>query len=160
MVQRRNLVVFVLCTAFVLGFYAVLNYEASGVRLSSLQSSGPAQPCNGGAVCESFTLVSATLVTANFTDELGPAGYSNLTMVLSVANNATLRSFDVYIGGTMIGTLTGPYGPGTHSPFTFTLPSTDAIAQGSTYVVSVEGFVGAAGSSATPVWKSQSVVAH
>lgn len=159
MVQRRSVVVFVLCTAFVLAFYAVLSYEAGGVELASLQSPGPAQPCTAGAACGSFSLASATLTTANFTDELGPAGYSNLTLTLTVAANGSIQSFDVYIGGTKLGTLTGPYGPGTDRAFTFTLPSTDPISRGSAYVVSVKGLVGTSAAT-TVVWKTETVTAR
>ena len=73
----KSLVVFVLCTALVVGVAVVLNYEATSVgnqiqSLPALQATcSPTDPS-----CPHFSIVSASLRTQNTTDQLGIANPS------------------------------------------------------------------------------------
>ena len=136
----KSLVVFVLCTAQVVGVAVVLNYEATSVgnqiqSLPALQATcSPTDPS-----CPHFSIVSASLRTQNTTDQLGIANPSYLSLELNVSGNA-LSSVRLYVGNVSAGVVQGPFGPGMNRVVNFTLSAAAVVSPGRTYLLSVQGF--------------------
>lgn len=140
---RKSLVVFLLCTALVLGVAMVLNYEATtvGNQIHAL----PVEKSNCSpedASCPRFVIVSASLRTQNTTDQLGIANPAYLTLVLNVSGSAPLASANLFVGNVSAGAVQGPLGPGVGSIVNFTLPATVSVSPGRSYLVSVQGISG------------------
>jgi hypothetical protein len=144
-VYAKSLIVVALCTAFVLAFALVLNYEAAGVgeqttTLATSQSTCPASD----ASCERLTITSATLRTVNYTDELGTVTYSNLSVSITPSGPSPIESVDLYFGNatstTKVYSVKGPFEAGVGGVLTVTLPSSVFAFTGKTYLVIVEGY--------------------
>ncbi len=153
----KSLVVFALCTAFVLGFVVVLNYATSGVGKEG-QGVTTSQPsCSvSSASCESFSITPASLRTVNYTDELGVVNYANLILGVNASGGSSLTSLDLFIGNMSAGSVQGPFDPGVVRMVSLILPATVSISPGKTYLLSVEGFYN--GNSA--VWESVRIAAE
>jgi hypothetical protein len=139
----RSLIVFVLCTTFVLAFVVVLNYEQGAVFGSlnaKVQTSHTTCQASGG--CDTLTIVSATLREKNYSSDLGPGSYAILAMKLNVSGPSSLGSLKLFIDNTSAGTVQGPVGPGLDILVNLTLPATIAVTHGMTYTLSVEGLYG------------------
>ena len=137
----KSLVVFVLCTALVIGVAVVLNYEAASVgtqvqSLPTLQATcSPDDPS-----CPDFSIVSASLRTQNTTDQLGIANPAYLSLAFNVSGTATLTSVQLYVGNVSAGTVQGPFGPGMNRIVNFTLSAAAVVSPGRMYLLSVQGF--------------------
>ena len=140
----KSIIVVILCTAFVIGFALVINYEASSVgtltggEITTTEATCTAAP----GECESMVIGSASLRTVNYTDELGPVGYADLAFVLNVSGSVPVSSISVYLANASAGTIGGPFQPGGDKLVNFTLPATAIVSQGTKYVLQVEGFYG------------------
>jgi hypothetical protein len=158
-VYVRGLIVFALCTAFVVSIVVVLNYETAGVgkQVQTIDTSRQTSSCSASAIsCASFSIISATLHPVNYTDELGPVNYATLSLGLNASGNAPISSFKLFIGNTSVGAVQGPLQPGANRAVSLTLPATVTISSGKTYLLSVEGFYG---SDSVAIWKSVEVTA-
>jgi hypothetical protein len=142
-VYFRSILVVALCTAFVLGFALVLNYEAGQVgnvgqaTISTQNSCSPSE-----ASCPSFTITSARLITSNITSELGPANQTDLILGLDVSGGTTITKLGLFIGNASAGTIQGPFEPGVLRTLNITLPSTVQVSPRATYLISAEGYSG------------------
>ena len=156
-VYLRNLIVVALCTAFVIGFALVLNYEQAAVIRSlnaGVQTSH--STCVAGSGCDMLAIASATLREKNYTSDLGPGSYATLFMKLNVTGTSSLNSLKLFVDNTSAGTVRGPIGPGANIVVNVTLPATIAVAHGKTYTLAVEGLYGAGSN----VWQTAKVVAQ
>ena len=153
----RSLVVFVLCTALVIGVGVVLNYEASAVgnQIQSLPTS-PTSCSTSQSSCPRFSIISAELDTMNTTDQLGVANPDYLTLELDVQGPSSLSSIHLFVGNASAGSVHGPFGPGLDRIANITLQSTASVSAGRTYHVTVE----AIGSGGSYVLESVDVVAQ
>ena len=155
----RSLVVFTLCTAFVLAFVAVLNYEAGVVGNQTGGVSGTlTTSCKTSDVsCESFSITTAKLTVENYSGTLlGPGSYTTLVLGVNTSGGFAIDSLSLFIDNASAGTLPGPFVPGENRILNVTLPATIAVTPGRSYVLSVEGIYGGSGS----VWESVKVVAE
>jgi hypothetical protein len=143
-VYRKSLVVVVLCTAFVLAFAVVLNNEASNVnnQLNALPST-PTNCSPSDDSCPRFSIVSASLLTMNTTDQLGIANPAYLSLGFNVSGGVPLSKVGLFIGNASAGTVYGPFGLGSNRISNLTLPATVSASPGRTYQVSMVGFNGA-----------------
>jgi hypothetical protein len=156
-VYLKSLIVFILCTIFVLSFVVVLNYATSGVgkggeTVVSMQTSCSAVASS----CESFFITSASLRTVNYTDELGVVNYASLVLGVNASGSSPITSINFFIGNLSAGKIQGPFQPGFNRVVNLTLPATASVSSGKTYLVSVEGFYG----NGLVVWKSERVTAQ
>lgn len=136
----KSLVVFVLCTALVLGFIVVLNYEATAVgnQVDDLPTSqASCFPTDTG--CPNFSLVSASLRVENTTDILGVANPAYLSLELNVSGITPIVSIHVFIGNALAAEVKGPFPPGLNRIENLTLMATVTLLPGKTYTLSVEG---------------------
>jgi hypothetical protein len=142
-VYLRSLIVFVLCTVFVLAFVVVLNYE-QGAVLGSLNAKVQTtrNNCQTSGGCDTLTIVSAALSEKNYSSDLGPGSYAILAMKLNVSGPSSLGSLRLFIDNSSGGTIQGPVGPGPDILVNLTLPATIAVTHGMTYTLSVEGLYG------------------
>lgn len=137
----KSLVVFVLCTALVVGVVVVLNYEATSVggqvqSLPTLKATcSPDDPS-----CPHFSIVSASLRTENITDQLGIANPAYLSLEFNVSGNAALNSVHLYVGNVSAGIVKGPFGPGVNRIVNLTLSAAVVVSPGRSYLLSVQGF--------------------
>ena len=139
----RSILVVALCTAFVLSFAIVLNYEAGQVGKAGQAPISTQNSCSPSeASCPSFTITSAKLITANITSELGPANQTTLLLGLEVSGRTTITKLSLFIGNSSAGTIQGPFEPGVAQALNITLPSTIQASPGATYLISAEGFSG------------------
>ncbi len=140
----KSLVVFVLCTAFVIAFYVVLTNDANSVnnQLQALPSS-PTNCSPADASCPHFNIVSASLRTMNTTDQLGISNPAYLSLEFNVTGSAPVSKISLFIGNVSAGTVPGPFGLGLNKIVNQTLPATISASPGNTYIVSVVGFAGA-----------------
>ena len=138
----KSLVVFILCTLFVLGFVVVLNYATAGVgHITQGTSTSPANcPTAPISVPTAFSITSPSLHTVNYTDELGIVNYAALTFGVNASAGSPLRSLLVCVGNQNAGTVQGPFNPSVNRVVNLTLPATISISPGKAYVVNVEGF--------------------
>ncbi len=152
----KSLVVFALCTVFVLSFVVVLNDATSGVGKED-QGVTTSQPsCSISSLsCGSFSIASASLHTVNYTDELGVVNYANLILGVNASGGSSLTSLALFVDNMSAGTVQGPFEPGVVRVVNLTLPATVSISPGKTYLLSVEGFYN--GNSA--VWESVRITA-
>jgi len=143
-VYRKNLVVFVLCTLFVLGFVLVLNYE-SGLVGSQVQAL-PTSPTNcspSDSLCPLFTITSASLKSKNTTDQLGVANPAYASLTINVTGGPALSRVDIFVGNASAATFQGPFGPGQNTVCeNYTLYATILVTPGKAYLLSVEAFSG------------------
>lgn len=139
----KSLVVFVLCTALVVGVAVVLNYEATtvGTQIQSLPTT-KATCSSSDASCPHFLLVSVNLRVQNTTDQLGIANPTFLSLVLNVTGTAPLASVHLYVGNSSAGVVQGPFAPGLNRIVNLTLSTTVSVIPGRSYMVSVEGING------------------
>jgi hypothetical protein len=152
----KSLVVFALCTLFVLGFVVVLNYVASGVG-STAQGTSSATSCQApSSTAAGFSITSAALRTVNYTDELGIVNYAFLAFNVNASAGSSLASLLVCVDGSRAGLIQGPFMPGVSRLVNLTLPATISISPGKMYTVNVEGYYGG-GSTA---WESVAVRAR
>ncbi len=152
----KSLIVFALCTVFVLSFVVALNYATSGVGREGQGVTASQTSCSvTSPSCQSISITSASLHTVNYTDELGVVNYANLVLGVNVSGSSPLAGLDLFVGNMSAGSVQGPFNPGAVRLLNLTLPSTISVSPGKTYVVSVEGFYG--GSSA--VWVSVTITA-
>ena len=152
----RSLIVFALCTIFVASFVVVLNYEASEVgRQSAFVVSSQSTCSPAGAGCEALSMISASLHTVNYTDELGVVNYATLSLGLKAAGGSTISGVDLFIGNMSAGYALRPFMRGVIRVVNTTVPSTISVSPGKSYLVSVEGFYG----SSSSVWASMKVMA-
>lgn len=138
----RSLIVFALCTTFVLAFVVVLNYEQGAVFGSmnaTVQTSHNSCPASG---CDSLAILSATLREKNYSSDLGPGGYATLAIRLNISGPSSLGSLRLFIDNTSGGTVQGPIGPGTNIIVNVTLPATISVSHGTIYTLAVEGIYG------------------
>jgi hypothetical protein len=150
----KSLVVFVLCTLFVIGFVVVLDYVTAGVGNTSQGPSTSSAFCPPPTYSTGFSITPATLRTVNYTDELGTVNYATLTFNVNTSTGSPLTSILVCIDSYRVGTVQGPFTPDVSRMVNLTLPATISISRGMTYTLNVEGFSG--GSSA---WESVPVKA-
>jgi hypothetical protein len=156
-VYFRSILVVVLCTAFVLAFAIVLNYEAAQVGKVELVTLSTGTSCSeSDMTCPSFTIASARLITANISSELGPANKTELVLGLDVSGKAAITSLRLYIGDSSAGAIQGPLGPGFTTELNLTLPATVEVTPGTTYLITVEGLSG----SGQTFWASVRVAAE
>jgi hypothetical protein len=160
-VYFRSLLVVALCTVFVIGYAATLVFVTSGVetpgnhatsaytQASSCQASNPS--------CVTISITSSRLSTVNYTDELGPVNYAVLTLGLEASGSGPVLKAGIFLNGTSVGTIQGPFEPGVVRVVNQTLPATVSVVPGKPYLVTVEGFYG---DGAEVVWASVEVVAH
>lgn len=136
----KSIVVFVLCTALVVGVAVVLNYEATSVgnqvkSLPTLQAT-----CSqSDTACPHFSIVSATLRTQNTTDQLGIANPAYLSLEFNVSG-AALASVHLYVGNVSAGVVQGPFVSGMNRIVNLTLSAAVVVSPGRSYLVSVQGF--------------------
>ena len=137
----KSLLVFVLCTALVIGVAVVLNYEAASVG-SQIQSlpSLQATCSQSDTACPHFSIVSASLRTQNTTDQLGIANPAYLSLEFNVSGATSLTSVRLYVGNISAGVVQGPFGPGMNRIVNLTLPATVVVTPGKQYLLSVQGF--------------------
>lgn len=153
----RSLVVFVLCTAFVLSFVVVLNYATAGVGKQGAPLITTQTSCNPTETsCLTFSITSASLHTVNYTDELGIVNYATLVLGLNASGGSPVASIKLFIGNMSAGVVQGPFQPGVNRVVNLTLPATVTISPGKTYLLSVEGFY----ASGLDVWKYEAVTAR
>ena len=154
----KSLLVVALCTAFVVGFVVVLNYEATVVG----GSPGPGNSTVGttcqpaSTSCEWISVSSVSLRMVNYSSELGPGSFAHISFSLSVSGPSPVSSFRLYVGNASAGTVQGPFEPGAPRVVNLTLPATVSVSTGKVYQVSVEGFYGEASGE---VWASAEVTA-
>lgn len=135
----KSLIVFVLCTALVIGFVVVLNEEAGivGSQVQALPTSNascvPSDPS-----CPHFSILSASLRTQNTSDQLGIANPAYLSLELNVTGDP-LASLRLFVGNASAGDPPGPLGPGAVKIVNFTLLATISVSPGKAYLLSVEG---------------------
>jgi hypothetical protein len=159
LVYAKSIIVVALCTAFVIGFYAVLQYEASGIgnggptsnQISEVTTCPVTEPS-----CVDFTLASANLRVVNYTDELGPVSYAVLAFDITASTQGAVLSLGIYINGTSVLNINGPFRPSVPMLVNVTLPATAQVFTGRSYSISVEGFYGT-GSEST--WETVEVTA-
>jgi hypothetical protein len=153
----RSLIVVALCTAFVIGFALVLNFE-QGAVLRSLNAGVQTShsTCVAGSGCDILFISSATLREKNYTSDLGPGSYATLFMKLNVTGASSLNGLKLFVDNTSAGTVRGPIGPGADIVVNVTLPSTIAVAHGNTYTLAVEGLYGAD----STAWQTAKVIAQ
>lgn len=145
----KSLVVFVLCTAFVVAFALVLNFEVGGVGNS--QNTSTVSPlCTPTNSAQAFQITSARLHTVNYTDELGVVNYAVLTLGIDPTGTAPMMSIGVCVGSAPAGTIQGPFQPGVNRMVNFTLPETISVSPGKTYVLTLDGVYG----SGTNAWET------
>jgi hypothetical protein len=159
LVYYKSLVVVALCTAFVIGFYAVLQYEAAevGTQQTSTADSARTTTCPpSDASCVSFSIASPSLKTLNYSSELGPGSFSILAFSIRPAGGGPIQRVSIFLNNTFVETVQGPFDAGVTKVVNFTLPATVSITYGKAYVLSVEGFYGL-GSGAT--WQAIEVQA-
>ncbi len=137
----KSLVVFVLCTALVIGVAVVLNYEATtvGNQVQSLPAL-QATCAQSEASCPHFSIVSASLRTQNTTDQLGIANPAYLSLEFNVSGTTTLTRVHLYVGNASAGTVKGPFGLGVNRIANLTLSATVVVSPGKSYLLSVQGF--------------------
>lgn len=137
----KSLVVFVLCTALVIGVAVVLNYEATtvGKQIQSLPAL-KATCSETDPSCPSFSIVSASLRTQNTTDQLGIANPAYLSLVLNVSGAAPLTALHFFVGNVSAGSVQGPFDRGLHRLVNLTLTATVVVSPGRSYLLSVQGF--------------------
>ena len=135
----RSLVVFALCTMFVLGFAFVLNYEAGQVGKGTTLVTTRGSCTSTGVSCPSFSVSQAVLLTNNYNDTLGPGSHIDLSFTLGVLAGSTLSSVSLYLGNVSVGSVQGPYAPGLHQVTDYVLPTTVSATAGATYTLTVEG---------------------
>jgi len=155
-VYLKSLIVFVLCTIFVLSFVVVLNYATAGVGKGGTTVVTSQTSCSAGPSCESLSITSASLHAVNYTDELGVVNYATLVLGLNASGISPITSVDLFIGNLSAGKIQGPFEPGVNRAVNLTLPATVSITSGKTYQVNVEGFYG----NGLAVWKSERVTAR
>jgi hypothetical protein len=156
-VYLKSLIVFVLCTVFVLSFVVVLNYATAGVGKGGETMATSHASCSAaGSPCESFSITSAGLHTVNYTDELGVVNYATLVLGLNASGSSPITSVDLFIGNLSAGRIQGPFEPGVNRVVNLTLPATVSVSSGKTYLVNVEGFYG----NGLAVWQSERVIAR
>ncbi|MDA4119932.1 MAG: hypothetical protein OK436_05035 [Thaumarchaeota archaeon] len=155
----RSLLVFALCTAFVVGFVVVLNYATAGVGKQG--QTGPVtiqttSCASQSTTCTTFSITSARLVSVNYTDVLGPGNYATLTLGLNASGGNPITSVKIFVGNLSAGTFQGTFQPGVNRLLNLTLPATISVSPGKTYTISVEGYFG---SGTEAVWESVKVTA-
>ncbi len=153
----KSLVVFVLCTMFVLGFVVVLGFVTSGVGNTGQGTTTSSTTCpSQAASAAGFTITSPKLRTVNYTDELGIVNYATLSFEVSASSGSPLTSLLVCIGNSRAGSVSGPFNPGANRVVNLTLPATVQISPGKPYDLSVEGFYG----SGSAGWETMKVTAQ
>jgi hypothetical protein len=155
-VYLKSLIVFALCTIFVLSFVVVLNYATAGVGKGVTTVVSSQTPCSAGPSCENLSITSAGLHAVNYTDELGVVNYATLDLGLNASGISPITGVDLFIGNLSAGKIQGPFEPGVNRVVNLTLPATISITSGKTYLVNVEGFYG----NGLAVWKSEIVTAR
>jgi hypothetical protein len=154
-VYLRSLLVVALCTAFVVSFVVVLSYAFAGVgSQTTLQTQSPCSSSQGS--CPSFSITSASLLTVNYTDELGVVDHAYLVLGLNASGTSPITSVSLFIGSAPAGSVQGPFNPGVSRVLNITLPATVSVSHGKTYLVNVEGFYG----DGEEAWKSVEVSAQ
>ena len=141
---RKSLVVFVLCTLFVISFALVLNYE-SGLVGNQVQAL-PTSPTNcspSNSLCPLFTITSASLTSKNTTDQLGVASPAYASLTINVTGGPALSRVDLFVGNASAAMIQGSFGPGQDRVCeNYTLYATILVTPGKTYLLSVEAFSG------------------
>lgn len=141
----KSLVVFLLCTGFVLGFVVVLNYEAAVIGSSTHAAPGSqGSSCQTTvAGCELLHITSASLYEENYSSSLlGPGGYARLVLGLNLTGPSTVTGLKLFIDNTSAGVLQGPFEAGSTRVINVTLPATVSVSAGTTYQLRVEGLYG------------------
>lgn len=154
----KSLIVFVLCTIFVLAFVVVLNYEAGVIGNSANSAPGNQGPScqTGGAGCERLQITSASLYEENYSSSLlGPGGYARLDLAFEVTGPSAVTGLRFFVDNISAGTLQGPFATGSVRVMNVTLPATVSVASGATYLLSVEGLYG----NGSAVWSNVEVTA-
>jgi hypothetical protein len=155
----KSLVVVALCTLFVVGYAATLVYVTGKAGNQSSRSTLGTQTstCNtSDPGCVTFSITSSKLVSQNYTDELGPGNHQYLILGLEASGGGPVLTAALFLNGTSVGTVQGPFSPGVSRLINQTLPATVNIVLGKHYVVTVEGYYGN-GSKTT--WASVEVTA-
>jgi hypothetical protein len=153
----KSLVVFALCTTFVLAFVVVLNYEATGVARQEQNTLSSLSTCPMVKTpCATLTITSADLRNVNYESTLGAANFTILTLGLNASGGTPIESASLFVGNASAGTIQGPFEPGVNKVLNLTLPATISVSPGEKYLVTVEGLYG----NGTDVWASQEVIAH
>jgi hypothetical protein len=156
-VYLRNLLVVVLCTAFVVGFVLALDYATAGVgkqgqtTLFTTQTTSCTAPAS---TCIGFSITSTRLVSMNYTDVLGPGNYAILTLGLN-ASGGPISSVRIFVDNQSAGMVQGPFQPGVNRILNLTLPATITVSPGKLYAIGVEGYFGTASET---IWMSVRVV--
>ena len=151
----KSLVVFVLCTLFVVGFFLVLNYEAAEVGKTQTIPTTFTTCSISQTGCESFSITSSSLHSVSYISELGPGNHTTLLLGIDVSGSSPVTDVNLFIGNTFAGSIQGPFEPGANRVVNLTLPATISVSPGRTYVLSVEGFYGGG----LEVWQAAEVTA-
>lgn len=137
------MVVFVLCTALVVGVVVVLNYEAVMVGNQTKALPKIKASCSSSdPTCPHFSIISASVGVENTSDLLGVASPAYLSLVFNVSGATPLASIRLFIGNVSAGAVSGPFGLGLNQIVNLTLPSTVIVYPGRSYPLSVEGLNG------------------
>lgn len=144
----KSLIVFALCTIFVLAFALVLDYEAGNVGNQGTTIPTSQASCAQTATsCDTILITSTSLQVVNYTDELGTVTYGNLSVAFTPDGPSPVTNIALYFGNatstTKVFVAQGTFQPGTSRTFTLTLPSSVTVYSGKTYLVSIEGTYGA-----------------
>ncbi|HXW95120.1 MAG TPA: hypothetical protein VEJ19_05385 [Nitrososphaerales archaeon] len=155
----KNLLVVALCTIFVVIVIVVVSVEAAqvGNQTTTVGVSSNSTCMSSALSCEAFSITSASLRVVNYTDELGPVGYTDLVAWLDVSGGSPMSSVNLFIGNQSAGAISGPFEPGVNKVVNITLPTTIDVSSGKTYLLSVEGFYG---TGSTGIWESTEVKAE
>lgn len=139
--HAKGLVVVALCTAFVLAFALVLNYEASSLNNQLQALPTPPSSCSGSdSSCPGFGLVSVALTTTNTTDQLGITNPAYLSIDFNVIANPPLSRVSLFVGNASAGTVQGPFLLGLNKIVNQTLSAAVQASPGKTYLVSVVAY--------------------
>jgi len=147
-VYAKSLIVFALCTIFVLAFALVLDYEAGNVGGQGTAIPTSQATCaSTGAACDTIAITSTSLQVVNYTDELGTVTYGNLSVGFTPAGPSPVANIALFFGNatsaTKVFAAQGPFQPGVSRMLTLTLPSSVTVYPGRAYLVSIEGTYGA-----------------
>ena len=106
--------------------------------------------------CSAFALDNVTLREFNRTD----ISSQQISFTVTPEETASMARIEVYIDNISMGTVEGPFPPGTPKPVALGVPTTIDVTPGVTYSVVVEGiFNSSSGGSSSGYWESISVVA-
>lgn len=141
----KSLVVVALCTLFVVGYAATLVYVTGkvGNQVSQTTLGTQNSTCNtSDPSCVTLSIISSKLVSQNYTDQLGPGNHAYLILSLEASGGGPIVNANLFINGTSVGSIQGPFVPGAAKAVSQTLPATVDVIPGKSYLIVVEGYYG------------------